>query len=176
MKRTITIWSLVALAVFSAFSIFLATRQPVSPATLAPSPLLGRLAPRVKGAELGGGTFSLQRHRGDVVVVNFWASWCPPCVLEAPNLSTFAWRERGRHVDVVGVVFNDTVSGATAFAQHYGSLYPSVVDPGGTIANAYGVTSPPTTFVIDARGRVAATLLGPVSVAQLDQVVRRVQG
>lgn len=176
MKRTVTIWSLVVLAVVVAFSIFLGTRQPVSDATLAPSPLLGKPAPAVAGVEIGGGRFSWKRELGHVVVVNFWASWCAPCAVEAPNLSTFAWHERGKGVDVVGVVFNDTVSSAGAFATHYGSLYPSIIDPGGTIANSYGVTSPPTTYVIDAKGRVAATLLGAVSVAQLDQVVRRVQG
>jgi thiol-disulfide isomerase/thioredoxin len=110
-----------------------------------------------------------------VVVLNFWASWCEPCVEEAPNLSTFAWQERNKGVDVVGVVFNDTVAAADAFAKHYGSLYPSIVDPGGAIANRYGVTSPPTTYIIDAKGRVEATLLGAVSVAQLNEVVKRVE-
>lgn len=175
MKRTIMFSSLAALVLVVAFSIFLATRHPITEATNAPSPLLGKIAPAVNASEIGGGRFSLKGERGKVVVLNFWASWCEPCVVEAPNLSTFAWQQRHRDVVVVGVVFNDTVSAAMSFASHYGSLYPSVVDPGGNIANSYGVTSPPTTYVIDAKGRVEATLLGPVSVAQLDRVVKRVQ-
>ncbi len=107
-------------------------------------------------------------------MVNFWASWCAPCVAEAPELSTFAWRERHARVTLVGVVFNDSLGAASAFAAHYGSLYPSIVDPGGAIANRYGVTSPPTTFIIDSHGRVAATLLGPVSAAQLARAVSEV--
>jgi peroxiredoxin len=67
------------------------------------------------------------------------------------------------------------VSGAASFAAHYGSLYPSIVDPGGSIANEYGVESPPTTFVLNKYGRVEATLLGAVSVAQLDAVLKRVE-
>ena len=73
------------------------------------------------------------------------------------------------------MVFNDPLDAAKAFAAYYGSLYPSVVDPGGIIANRYGVTSPPTTFVINAKGIVAATLLGPVTTRQLEAVVARVR-
>jgi thiol-disulfide isomerase/thioredoxin len=110
-----------------------------------------------------------------VVVVNFWSSWCGPCKVEAPNLSTFAWQERHKNVAVIGVVFNDTLGAAAGFSAHYGSLYPSIADPNGAIANRYGVESPPTTFIINAKGQVVVTLLGAVSLAQLDAVLKKVE-
>ena len=174
MRRTVTWVSIAVLLSVAALSVFLATRHPVSEATNAPSPLLGKMAPPLSGATLGGGRFSLAAERGKVVVVNFWASWCAPCQSEAPELSTFAWQHRNQGVVMVGVVFNDTVNSATAFARLYGSLYPSLVDPGGVIANSYGVTSPPTTYVIDRHGRIAATLLGATTAKQLTAVLARV--
>jgi len=57
---------------------------------------------------------------------------------------------------------------AQGFARHYGSLYTSILDPGGAIANRYGVVSPPQTFVINAKGRVVVTLVGPVRLSQVE--------
>ncbi len=174
MKRSAMLGSLAALVVVAALSAVLITRRPVS-ATVTHSPLLGKEAPRLSGRELNGGTFSLTAHRGQIVVINFWASWCVACVQEAPELSTFAWRERRHGVTLEGVIFNDSLSSARAFQRHYGSLYQSITDTNGAIANRFGVSAPPTTFVVDTRGRIAVTLLGPVSANQLTRIISEIR-
>jgi len=172
--RGIRIGGSVLLVVVVALSIFLATRHTVSDATNAPSPLLGKIAPTASGTTLDGAHLSLASDLGSVVVLTFWASWCEPCQQEAPDLSTFAFQQQHGGAKVLGVVFNDPVSSAKNFQRYYGSLYPSIIDPNGTIANEYGVTAPPTTFIINRHGRVVAELLGATTARQLTAVVDRV--
>ena len=134
--------------------IVLATRTPQE-ATAVASPLLGHPAPQLSGTDLStGAPVSLASLRGHYVVVNFFASWCIPCQQEAPDLSRFYYqqtplRRRGRHGER-GLPRHD-VDGQ-AFLEKNGDLWPAVTDPGGTIAQRYGVTAPPTTFVIDPAG------------------------
>jgi len=138
------------------------------------SALLGKPAPAFELPTLEGGTVDSTEWRGDVVVVNFWASWCVPCREEAPELEAFAQRWQDRGVRLVGIVYNDEESDAAAFRDRYRLTYPQALDPGGRAAIDFGVFGVPETYVIAGDGTVMAKLLGAVDAATLERVVASV--
>jgi thiol-disulfide isomerase/thioredoxin len=128
-----------------------------------------RAAPDVVGETLEGETIALA-DLGTPTVVNFWASWCGPCVAEAPELAAVAQRYADDGVDVVGVNVQDSVTNARRFEADLDIPFPSWFDPSSQIAAAFGGVGPtglPTTLVLDAEGRVAARLFGAVTAPQL---------
>ena len=146
----------------AAFALLLAASLGRDPRAL-PSELVGRSAPPLAlGLLRGGGTVDLADLRGQVVVVNFWASWCRECRDEQPALDA-AWdRYRERGVVFVGVLFEDAVRDGLAVADELGMDWPLVVDPSSRTAFAFGVFGVPETFVIGRDGSVVAKRVGPV--------------
>jgi len=165
-----------ALVVGAALVAVLATRPPAT-ATEVDTPLVGQAAPPITGSTLGGATFRLAALRGRWVVVNFFASWCPPCQQEQPELVAFAYAHRSPgDAALVGIVFDDSASTARGFMRSTGASWPAVVDPGGQIALDYGVRGPPETFFVSPRGTVVAHFDGPMTNASLDYWLARAQG
>lgn len=103
----------------------------------------------------GGGSRRLADYRGQWVVVNFFASWCGPCAVEAPLLNRLQHRLAGRGT-IVGVAWNDASDDTRAFAREHGLRYPIVRDVNRSFGDAYDVKGVPETFVLDPRGRVVA--------------------
>ncbi|MGD0457168.1 MAG: TlpA disulfide reductase family protein [Terriglobia bacterium] len=123
---------------------------------------IGERAPDFTLPALNRGSLSLHDFSGQVVVLNFWATWCPPCVEETPGLEKFAERMRSQGVAVMGVsVDQDGVALQTFAAQQHLS-FPIGRDPDRSLANRYGTFQFPETYIIDQDGRVAEKLIGPV--------------
>lgn len=135
-------------------------RLPLAPAINQSLPMLGDAAHR-----------TLASYRGQVVVLNFWASWCEPCRAEAPLLQRAQTSLTVHHATVLGITYRDTTGDSEAFVRQYGLAYPSLRDVDGTLAGAYGTKALPETFVLDRRGRVTALSRGEVNQAFIDRAV-----
>ena len=123
----------------------------------------GKRAPEISLPPLEGGEErSLADYRGQVVVLNYWASWCEPCRDESPLLERWHQRISSRNATVLGVDVLDVTSDALAFIDEYGLTYPHLRDKDGSTQEEFGVVAYPETFVIDRDGRIAATRRGPV--------------
>lgn len=175
-RRHTTRWAAAAaLLVTAALVAVLATRPQA--ADEASSALVGKPAPGIAaGPEaavttVGGQTLLLSSLKGRWVVVIFFASWCPPCQDEEPELVSFAYDHRGAGQPVVlGIVYDDSAGNAGSFLRSTGATWTAVVDPGG-LKIAYGVTGPPETFVVAPDGMVEAHYIGPVTESWLNQVI-----
>lgn len=132
----------------------------------------------LSGTTLDGQEWSSTDHRGEVVVVNVWGSWCGPCKAEAPDLQAAYehFEESGDPVQFIGVNDRDGVETAQAFEEALGIGYPSLADDGGrTLVALQGwANARPTTMVLDRKGRVAARVAGPVDEATLVGMVEDV--
>ena len=135
--------------------------------TEAGRPLMGQPAPNFRLALPDGSTLTLEELRGQVTVVNFWGSWCPPCQEELPALRTVWEAYREHPVTLVGIAYEDEEAAVRAALDEYGIMYPVGLDAGERIARQFGVTGVPETFVIDADGNVAFWHIGPVTAENL---------
>ncbi|QFT80531.1 Thiol:disulfide interchange protein CycY precursor [Roseovarius sp. THAF27] len=136
-----------------------------------PSTFIGKEAPVLPDATLEGREPFLPKHmrEGEITVVNFWASWCPPCRAEHPTLH--ALREEG--INLYGVNFKDTSDKANTYLDNEGNPFLGVAyDPKGRTAIEWGVVAPPETFIIDGSGTILFKYTGPLIGSDYEQRFR----
>ena len=128
-------------------------------------------APPLSMNLLGGGVLDVEELRGKVVMVDFWSSWCPPCVAEAPDLAAAYRLYEDKDVEFVGVAIWDKESDINEHIDRFNVAYLNGIDSQGKIAIGYGVRGVPEKFFLDREGRLVKKYVGPISSETLQAIL-----
>src|SRR5713226_3346666 len=123
---------------------------------------VGESAPDFAAPSLTQKPIALRDYRGQVVVLHFWATWCPPCVEEAPSLEDFSSRMRKEQVAVIGVSVDQERAALEQFVADYHLSFPIARDPDQALASRYGTSKFPETYILDRQGKVAEKIIGAI--------------
>ena len=118
-------------------------------------------APQLQAQDLTGATRTLADYRGKVVLLNFCASWCPPCLREMPSMERLRVKMTGRPLAIVALASAETPEEVNAYLSRMTLGFPILLDPDGRNTRRWNVFALPTTFLLDAEGRVRYVLTGP---------------
>ena len=127
-----------------------------------PGVAIGEAAPDFTLSTLTPGSVLLRNYRRQVVVLNFWATWCPPCVEETPSLENFAEQMRDQGVTVIGISVDQDRMAVQKFVERFHISYLIALDSDQGVANRYGTSKFPETYILDRDGRVAEKLIGAI--------------
>ena len=156
MSKT-NVLKLLILGSIVAFTVFLAIQSRQS------HPLeVGEAAPDFTLPGLNGQSISLRDFRRGVVVVNFWATWCPPCIEETPSLRKFADQVGSAGVTVIGVSVDQDAQALGRFVTSAQLTFPIARDPDQSVASRYGTFKFPESYIIDPEGRIARKIVGAI--------------
>ncbi|MDP3063474.1 MAG: TlpA disulfide reductase family protein [Chloroflexota bacterium] len=139
------------------------------------APVKGQPAPDFEIPLLGGGTFRLSDYKGKVVWINFWASWCPPCRAETPDIVKVWNEQKDGDLVILGADFGEDASTAKAFADKTGMTYPIGLDPRGVLATEYRLAGLPSHFFVDRNGILREIRIGLLSEASMRQTLDRLR-
>jgi len=128
----------------------------------APGPRVGELVPDFVLPRLDGKVQKLSNYRGKVVMLNLWATWCPPCIAEMPLLNDLADRYSEKGLALVGIAGDENADDVRAFVQETPLHFDVLLDPHGAVGTEYGITGYPETFLIDREGKLLAKFIGPL--------------
>ena len=140
------------------------------------APHQGFVAPKIELALIDGGKGSLQDYSGKVILLNFWASWCPPCRSEMPAMQQVyeSYQDEGLEVVAVNMAHQDSLSDVQSFMNTYQLTFPVMLDMRGETALEYQVRALPTTFLIDREGVIMEVIVGgPLTKAFLEAKIKQ---
>jgi cytochrome c biogenesis protein CcmG/thiol:disulfide interchange protein DsbE len=163
---------LIPIAIFLGITAFFYAGLQDGPPTVLPSPLIGRPAPAFALEPMDANTTSFSPEdlrSGEPVLVNFWASWCVPCRLEAPTLENLAGRG---DMKIYGINVHDEPDKAREFLSRFGNPFSAIgEDSEGRIAIEWGVTGYPETFVVDGDGIIRARYAGALTEDIVEDII-----
>lgn len=171
MKKTIWLLGITLVLITSLVSVGFS----ISPDSQKPAPQIGRLAPNFSLTGIEGGKFNLKTviSKNKLTIVNFWATWCPPCRAEIPEFIEFAKKYKSEKVAVLAVNLQEDSRKVREFAKTAGMNFPVLLDLDGKVAQNYQIYAIPTTFFIDASGTIRDKVEGSLSLARLESTYRK---
>ncbi len=141
----------------------------ITPGQPPTAPEVGALAPPFNAITPSGDVIDLAAMRGSPIVVNFWATWCAPCILEMPELQAF--HEAHANVHMIGVNLGESAEHVAQWMQDGGFTYPTVLDPSGAVASLYALRGQPTTVILSPSGMILHIVYGAATRAALESVL-----
>jgi len=135
---------------------------------------IGNVAPDFELNTIEGKSIRLSELRGKKVIVNFWATWCPPCREEMPAMQKF-YEQYNEHVEVLAVnlTSQDSREKIKPFAEEYGITFPIVLDVKGKVLKMYEIEPIPTTYIIDSKGIIREKIIGPMTFNQMVELTEK---
>jgi cytochrome c biogenesis protein CcmG/thiol:disulfide interchange protein DsbE len=165
-RRFLVYAAILPFVVLAAIGLALAVRAgSTTPTTI------GSVAPDFSLTDLDGNPVRLADLRGRPVIVNFWASWCGPCVEEFPLLREVAEAHADDGLAIIGIVYQDRVESARSFMATHGGTWAAAMDPDDRVAQAYKIFAPPETYFIGRDGRIVARHIGQFTADSLEDKV-----
>jgi thiol-disulfide isomerase/thioredoxin len=136
---------------------------------------VGETLPPLTFESLDGSNVVLRPAAGHVTFINVFASWCPPCQAESPDLAAFARAASAHGVDVIGIDRQESPPVVDAFREKFGTTYPMVIDQGWASRDVLGARAMPETVVVDGHGIVRAMVSGPLTLGQMQTLAASAQ-
>ena len=158
------------------FMVLASCQKEAAPAPSAPPAAATRQAHDVSLIDLDGKTRSLAEFRGAPVLVNFWASWCVPCLAEMPEIERFEKRMSAEGLKLAMINLEEPPSVVRNFLREYDYSFPALLDAEGAAARAFGVTGLPTSFFLDAGGVIRYERRGRMTTEALEEGYRKAKG
>lgn len=166
MKKTLLIMATVLALIAATYLADQATRLPRKNAVKASNPDIGAPAPEVTLKDLDGKDVSLSQYKGQVVLVNFWATWCDPCRDEMPSIGRLRAALGGQRFEVLAVNLGEPESRIRAFRQKLSMDFPVLLDRDTAVAKAWNARILPASFIVGPDGRIAFSHLGELDWSQ----------